>query len=219
MEKTLESPLDGKEIQPVLPGGNQSWIFIGRTDVETETPIFWPPDAKNWLTGKDPDTGKDWRQEEKGITEGEMVGFHHQLNGREFEQLCELVMDREAWYAAVHGVAKSWRKLSDWTELIVIILITLMPSSWSVASWKRILNALITNDSSNNPIMPYRWQHSAAEKWVAYNCLSWNLKLAMFLKSEIPGVEPSYFCINKKKNRVPAEKNYLIWIMGSKQFS
>ena len=150
LQKTLESPLDCKEIQPVLPGGNQSWIFIGRTDVEAETPIFWPPDAKNWLTGKDPDAGKDWRQEEKGITEGEMVGFHHQLNGCEFEQLCELVMDREAWHAAVHGVAKSWRQLSDWTELIVI-LITLMPSSLSVASWKRILNALITNDSSNNP--------------------------------------------------------------------
>ena len=81
LEKTLESPLDCKEIQQVHPKGDQSWIFIGRTDAETETPILWPPDAKSWLIGKDPDAGKDWRQEEKGRTEGEMVGWHHQLNG------------------------------------------------------------------------------------------------------------------------------------------
>ena len=86
LEKTLESPLDCKEIKPVNPKGNQSWIFIGRTDAEAETPIIWPPDAKNWLTGKDPDAWKDWRQEEKGLTEDEMVGWHHQLNGHEFEQ-------------------------------------------------------------------------------------------------------------------------------------
>ena len=83
-EKTLESPLDNKEIQPVHPKGDQSWVFIGRTDVEAETPILWPPDAKNWLIGKDPDTGRDWGQEEEGMTEDEMVGWHHQLNGREF---------------------------------------------------------------------------------------------------------------------------------------
>ena len=86
LEKTLESPLDCKEIPPVHPKGNQSWIFIGRTDAEAETPIFWPPDVKNWLLGKDPDAGKDWGQEEKGTTEDEMVGWHHWLNGREFEQ-------------------------------------------------------------------------------------------------------------------------------------
>ena len=85
LEKTLESPLDSKEIQPVLPKGNQSWIFIGRTDAETETPISWPPDAKNWLIWKDPDAGKDWRQEEKGMIEDEMAGWHHRLNGPEFE--------------------------------------------------------------------------------------------------------------------------------------
>ena len=84
LEKTLESPLDCKEIQPVHPKGNQSWIFVGRTDAEAETPILWPPDAKNWLIGKDP--GKDWRQEEKGMTEDEMVGWHHRLDGHEFEQ-------------------------------------------------------------------------------------------------------------------------------------
>ena len=85
LEKTVESPLDCKEIQPVHPKGNQSWIFIGRTDAEAETPILGPPDAKNWLIGKDPDSGKDWRQEEKGTTEDEMVGWHHWLNGHDFE--------------------------------------------------------------------------------------------------------------------------------------
>ena len=84
LEKTLESPLDCKEIQPVHPKGDQSWVFIGRTDVEAETPILWPPDAKDWLIWKDSDAGKDWRQEEKGTTEEEMVGWHHQLNGHEF---------------------------------------------------------------------------------------------------------------------------------------
>ena len=86
LEKTLESPLDCKEIQPVNPKGNQSWIFIGRTDAEAETLILWPPDSRNWRTGKDPDAGKDWRQEEKRTTEDEMVGWHHWLDGHEFEQ-------------------------------------------------------------------------------------------------------------------------------------
>ena len=85
-EKILESSLDCEEIKPVNPKGNQSWIFIGRTDAEAEAPIIWPPDAKSQLTGKDPDAGKDWGQEEKGETEEERAGWHHQLNGREFEQ-------------------------------------------------------------------------------------------------------------------------------------
>ena len=84
LEKTLKSPLDCKEIQPVHPKGNQSWIFIGRTNAEAETPILWPPDGKNWLIGKDSDAGKDWRQEEKGMTEDEMVGWYHRLNGHGF---------------------------------------------------------------------------------------------------------------------------------------
>ena len=86
LEKTLESPLDYKEIQPVHSKGDQSWVFIGRTDVEAETPILWPPDGKSWLIWKDPGAGKDWGQEEKGTTEDEMVGWHHRLDGHESEQ-------------------------------------------------------------------------------------------------------------------------------------
>ena len=85
LDKTLESPLDCKEIQPVHPKGNQSWIFIGRTDIKAETPILWPPDAKSWLLGKDPDAANDWRQKEKGTTENEMVGWHHWLNCKEIQ--------------------------------------------------------------------------------------------------------------------------------------
>ena len=84
LEKTLESPLDCKEIQPVCSNSDQSWVFIGRTDVEAETPILWPPDAKSWLIWKDPDAGEDWRWDKKGLTEDEMVGWHHQLHGHEF---------------------------------------------------------------------------------------------------------------------------------------
>ena len=108
LEKTLESPLDCKEIKPVHPKGDQSWVFIGRIDVEAETPILWLPHAKSWLIGKDPDAGKDRRQEEKGMTEDEMVGWHHRLDGHEFEQAPGVgEVDREAWCAAVHVVTKS----------------------------------------------------------------------------------------------------------------
>ena len=116
LEKTLWSPLDCKEIQPVHPKGNQSWIFIGRIDAEAETLVLWPHDVNNWPIGKDPDAGKDWRQE-KGTTEDEMVGWHHWLDGRKLSKLWELVMDREACRAAVHGAAKSRTQLSDLTEL------------------------------------------------------------------------------------------------------
>ena len=118
LEKTLESPLDCKGIQPINPKGNQPWIFTGRTDAQSEAPMLRPSDAKNWLIRKHPDAGKDWRREEKGVTEGEMVGRHHRCNIHEFEQAPgKLVMDREAWHAAVHGLAKSQTWLSDWTEL------------------------------------------------------------------------------------------------------
>ena len=111
LEKTLENPLDSKEIKPVNPKGNQSWIW--RTDAEAEALILWPPDAKHRLIGKDHHIRKDWGQEEKGVTEDEMIGWHHQLNGHESEQLWEIVKQREAWCAAVHRVAKSCTRLTQ----------------------------------------------------------------------------------------------------------
>ena len=112
LEKTLESPLDCKEIQPVHPKGDQSWVFIGRTDVEAETPILWPPDAKDWLIWKDPDAGKYWGQKEKGTTEDEMIGWHHRLNGHGFGWTLG-VGDGQGGLAC----CGSWgRKESDMTE-------------------------------------------------------------------------------------------------------
>ena len=116
LEKTLESPLDCKEIQLVY-SKDQPWVFFGRNDAKAETPVLWPPHVKSWLIGKDSDAGGDWGQEEKGTTEDEMAGWHHWLDGLESGELRELVMDREAWRAVIHGVAKSWAQLSDWTEL------------------------------------------------------------------------------------------------------
>ena len=119
LEKTLESPLDCKEIQPVHPKGNQSSIFIGRTDAKAEIPILWPPDAKNWLFEKAPDAGKDWRQEEKGTTDDEMVGWHHWLNGHEFEQALGIGEGQGSLaYCSLWGRKKSdMTEWLNWTEL------------------------------------------------------------------------------------------------------
>ena len=118
LEKTLESPWDCKEIKLVHPKGNQSWIFIGRTDAEAETSILWPPDAKNWLIWKDPYGGKDWRQEEKGMPEDEMVGWYHQLDGHEFEEAPEVGDGQEQvpgmlQSMGLQSVGGNWY----WTEL------------------------------------------------------------------------------------------------------
>ena len=115
LEKTLESPLECKEIEPVNPKGNQPWIFTGKIDAEAEAPMLWPPDAKYWLIGKNPDAGRDWEWKENKATEDEIVGWHHQLNGHELSKLQDTVKAREAWCAAVHEVTKSWTWLGDWT--------------------------------------------------------------------------------------------------------
>ena len=127
LEKTFESSLDCKEIQPVHPKGNQSWIFIGRTDAEAETPILWPPDAKNQLIGKDPDAGKDWRQKEKGMTENEMTGCHHWLNGHVW------VSSGSRWWTGKPGmlqcmglqrVGHDWVNELNWTCKISFIIVS-----------------------------------------------------------------------------------------------
>ena len=117
LEKTLESPLDCKEIQPVHPKGDQSWVFTGRTDAKAETPVLWPPHAKSWLIGKDSDAGRDWGQEEKGTTEDEVAGWHHGLDGHEFEWTPGVGDGQGGLVCCNSWVAKSWTWLSDWTEL------------------------------------------------------------------------------------------------------
>ena len=123
-EDSWES-LDCKEIQPVHPKANQSWVFIGRTDVEAETPILWPLDVKSWLIWKDPDAGRDWGQEEKGMRW--LDGITDSMN-MGLGELRELVIDRQAWLAAVHGVTKSQSRLSDWTELKVHMVKPVYPN-------------------------------------------------------------------------------------------
>ena len=133
MEKTPESLLDCKETQTVHPKENQFWIFIGRINVEAEAPIFWPPDEKNWHTGKDPDAGKHWGREDKGSTEDEMDGWHHWLNGHEFGWTLGVGDGREAWHGVVHVVAESRTWVRDWTELNMFVfwlILTMVPYLW-----------------------------------------------------------------------------------------
>ena len=127
LETTVESPLDRKEVKPVRLKENRSWIFIGRTDAEAETPILWPPDAKNWLTGKDPGAGKDWRQEEKQMTENETVVWHHQLDGNVFEQALGVGDEQRSLVCSIqwsHKESDTTKQL-NWTELLWIGLLKL----------------------------------------------------------------------------------------------
>ena len=136
LEKTPESPLDCKEIQPVH-SKDQPWVFFGRNYAKAETPVLWPPYVKSWLIGKDSDAGRDWGQEEKGMTEDEMAGWHHWLDGCEFEWTPGVVMDREAWRAAVHGIAKSWTRLSHWTNYLFFYLCSSLSFSYAWEILKR----------------------------------------------------------------------------------
>ena len=133
LEKTLDSPLDCKEIQPVHSKGSQSWVFFGRTDAKAETPIFSPPDARSWLTGKDSDAGRDWRQEEKGTTEDEMAGWHHPLDGNEFEWTPG-VGDGQGglgvlWFMGSQRVRHDWATELNWNYW-----------AWSLTCWKSSTN-------------------------------------------------------------------------------
>ena len=169
MEKTLESPLDCKEIQPIHPKGDQSWVFIGRTDVEAEIPILWPPDAKSWLTGKAPDAGKDWEQEEKEVAgwDGWMASLTQWTwvwanFGR--------VKDKEAWSVAVHGVEKSRTQLNDWTTSSVLFLRLIHPHGFPpfVLSMVRALGFFTTSLYQNK---------KGFTKWYAYWLTCWLVTL------------------------------------------
>ena len=127
--ETLESPLDCKEIQPVHPKGDQSWVFIGRTNVEAETPILWPPDVKSWLIGKDPDAEKDWGQEEKGMTEDEMVGWHHQLNRHQFGSALG-----SWWWTGRPGMLQSVGSQRVWHNWVTEL--NWVPCWFSLIAWK-----------------------------------------------------------------------------------
>ena len=152
LEETLECPLDCKEIQPVHTKGNQSWIFIGRTDAEAETPILWPPDVKNWLIGKDPDAGKDWRQEEKGMTEDEMVGWYQWLDGHECEQALG-VGDEQG------GLVRKELDMTDWTDWlswVIWIPYVFRPNplsdTWHVCVLSRSIGCLSVSSIISSPV-------------------------------------------------------------------
>ena len=194
LEKTLKGPLDCKEIKSVHPKGNQSWLFIGRTDAEAKAPIFWPPNMKSQLTGKDPDAGKDGRQEEKGTTEDEMVGWHHWLDGHDFEQAPGIGDGQVGWRAAVHTVAKSRTRLSDWTELIVLFGGSSSDLIWLLEGYK----VLVPSTLCDKFRVAYWWRTvmTIPMKMISPSTASTilNLELNMFLALQTISICPQTAC-------------------------
>ena len=173
LEKTLLSPLNCKEIQPVHPKGDQSWDFFGRTDAEAETPVLWPPDVKNWLIGKDPHAGKDWGWEEKGMTEDEMVGWHHWLNGHEFEQALGagdgqggLVCCRP-WGCMESDTTErlNWTNMLSWMPFL-----TCWYFFWISRSWL----ALFPQSAPKHPEGRLNWQGNIW-KDLSHFCIQWRM--------------------------------------------
>ena len=159
LEKTLESSLDSKEIKPVSPKRNQPWILTGRTEVEAEAPILWPPDVKSWLIGKDPDAGKDWGQEEKGMTEDEMVGWHHQLNGHKFEQT---LGDRDGQGSL--ACCSPWgHKESDTTEQLNSNILISVLANWTIS--KLLVDVLLPVAAVTNYWILGTWWLNATEMY------------------------------------------------------
>ena len=164
LEKTLESLLDCKEIQPVNPKVNKSWIFIGRTDAEADAPLLWPPDAKSWFNGKHPDAGKDWGQKEKRATEERQLHSITDSMNMHLSKLREIVKDRGAWCAAVHGVTKS-RTLGVWTTTVIVNI------HWAPCA-KHVACIISVNPLHHTlmeiilRILFYRWRNWSSERWI-----------------------------------------------------
>ena len=193
LEKTLDGPLDCKEIKPVNPKGNQSWIFIGRTDAKAEAPIVWPPDSKSWLTGKDPDAGKDWRQGEKDMTEDAMVGWHHWLNGHRFEPTLGDSEGQGGLECCSPWGHKSWTQLSNWTTAATKLLHGAGIKLLLKASWELCLGfCLLGCMTESHPPLP-----AFGTLWSIPKQLTFYLKLAA-LSAIITGNPSAWISILKQ---------------------
>ena len=198
-EKTLESPLNWKESKPVHPKGNQFWIFLERTDVKGETPILWPPDTKSWFIRKDLNAGKDWRQEEKGLTEDEMVGWRHQLNGHQFEQALGVGQGQGSLAFCSPWVSKRTIWLSDWTEpnwsdtvkSFSIVNEAEVNVFWNSFAFSMIQRMLATWSLVPLPFLNPAWT-SGCSRLTYYWSLAWRILSITLLACEVSAIVP-YF--------------------------